>query len=135
MARQIIGVQVHHSSVLNDAYRNLVNGVQSLKGAVEMTGDPELLELVEQATAVLRRVGRKQEAASAYLQQLHKDDPERFVRCREGFEPWPDETLIGFEPRCTCHDVCQIHDNGRPDNIGWECKCVQCPAHPEVQRT
>lgn len=131
--RKIVGVQVHHSVSLNDAHRGLVNGAMGLSGAIASTGDPALVELHERAQQLVRDVGKAEREASARLQQFYEDDPERFKRCRDGYIPWPDETLMGFEARCTCSDICQIHDRGRTEP-GWVCKCEQCPAHPDVER-
>lgn len=131
--RTIIGVQIHHSTLMNDAYRGLVNGAQGLKGTLSCSGDPYHEELVNEAVALVRRVGRAQEAAAERLHKLWEEDPDKFIRCREGAEPWPDETVGGFQARCTCSDICQIHDNGN-ETPGWVCKCRPCPAHPEVKR-
>ena len=131
--RKIIGIQLHHSINLSDASRFCVNGAQALQGAITRTGDPDLVELRKDLLAVIKRVSEHDQAATERLRQFYIDDPDRFVRCRDGAEAWPDETLSGFEPRCTCDDTCQIHENGRTDE-GWKCKCDPCPAHPEESR-
>lgn len=132
--RKIVGIQVHHSALLNDAHRGLVNGVQGLNGALSCTGDPAIEELIQRGKRLIQDVGRIQGASRDRLQQFYQNDPERFKRCRDGEEPWPDETLAGFEPRCTCHDICRIHDKGHSADEGWVCKCKRCPAHPDIER-
>lgn len=133
--RQIVGIQLHHSINLSDTTRNLVNGAQCLQGAITRTGDPTLLALREELLTIIKRVSAQELEATTRLRELYVKDPERFVRCREGDEPWPDETVGGFEARCTCNDTCQIHDNGRDVVEGWKCMCRQCPRHPEVERS
>jgi hypothetical protein len=67
--------------------------------------------------------------------QLHHsvnlDDASRFAgefkRYVEGELPWPDETLEGFVPRCTCKDRCLFHDTGRggPEHCNCDRICGQ----------
>lgn len=132
--RKIVGIQLHHSINLSDASRNLANGAQCLQGAITRTGDPVLIALRQDLIKLIRVVSAQERAATERLRKFYVDDPERFVRCRDGAEAWPDETIGGFQARCTCDDICQIHDNGR-DEQGWLCKCKQCPAHPEIERS
>jgi hypothetical protein len=64
--------------------------------------------------------------ARANMQGLHSSDPERFVRCRDGEEPWPDEIQAGFIPRHICKDQCLYHDRNVLDAI-MQCTCGQPP--------
>jgi hypothetical protein len=129
--RRIIGIQTHHSVQLDDAMRGAANMCAGLRGALRCTGDPEHAGLLEEAGALARRIARARTEAGARLQAFYAADPERFKRCRDGIEPWPDETLGGFEPRCSCHDRCLIHDHG-VDAPPEQCNCGrECPAHPE----
>lgn len=132
--RTIIGVQLHHSVQLADATRGGANMLAGLAGAVNATDDPALKDLHAQGIQVLRAIGRAERAATERLRALHESDPIRFYRCRDGFEPWPDETVDGFEARCTCGDICRIHQDGRSAQDGWVCNCCRCPRHPEADR-
>jgi len=129
--RRIIGIQTHHSVQLDDATRGAANMCAGLRCAIRCTGDPEHARLLEEATALARRIGEARDEARARLRGFYDVDPERFKRCRDGIEPWPDETLGLFEPRCSCYDSCLIHDHGvvAPPE---QCNCGrECAAHAE----
>jgi hypothetical protein len=133
LKRRIIGIQTHHSVQLDDATRGAANMCAGLRGALKCTGDPEHARLLAEATALLARIAEARNVASARLRGFYEADPERFRRCREGSEPWPDETLGAFEPRCSCYDRCLIHDHG-VQAPAEQCNCDRpCPAHPDQQ--
>jgi hypothetical protein len=128
--RRIIGIQTHHSVQLDDATRGAANMCAGLRGALRCTGDPVLASLLDEATTLAGRIADARNAASSRLRGFYDEDPERFKRCRDGIEPWPDETIGAFQPRCSCYDRCLIHDHGvaAPEE---QCNCgVPCPAHP-----
>jgi hypothetical protein len=128
--RKITGIQIHHSTHLGDAARGLVNGAAGLSIAAKATADPTIDQLHAEACELARKVSEARRRSAATLARYYLDDPEGFRRCREGLEPWPDETEAGFEGRCTCHDFCAIHDRGRDAEEGWVCNCnVKCPQH------
>jgi hypothetical protein len=140
--RRIVGVQIHHSSHLRDAAVYLVNARTRLTGAKLRSGDPELEAIDGLITEALGRTAKLRDAAAQRLRSLWEEDPDLFVRCRDGAEPWPDETTGGFEPRCTCYDACRMHfdfdDNPRDEGgvmlaelEGWRCQCGPCPLHPD----
>ena len=131
MKRRIVGIQTHHSVQLDDALRGAMNACAGLRGALTCTGDPEHAALLEEATALARRVSHARDEATTRLRGFFEQDPERFKRCRDGVERWPDETIGPFEPRCSCYDRCLIHDMG-VDAPFEQCNCYEeCPAHPE----
>ena len=131
MKRRMVGLQIHHSVQLDDAMRGAANMCAGLRAALRCTGDPNHAQLLEDASALARRIAAARSEASLRLRGFYEADPERFKRCREGIEPWPDETLGPFEPRCSCYDRCLIHDHGvaAPPE---QCNCGRpCAAHPE----
>lgn len=129
MKRRIVGIQTHHSVQLDDAARGAANMCAGLRGALKCTGDPEHAKLLEEAAQLALRISEARSAASSRLLGFHAEDPERFRRCRDGIEPWPDETIGAFEPRCSCYDQCLIHDHG-VDAPPEQCNCGRpCPAH------
>lgn len=131
MQRRIIGIQTHHSVQLDDAMRGAANMCAGLRGALKCTGDADHALLLEEAALLARRISRARSEASSRLRAFYEADPERFKRCRDGMEPWPDETLGAFEPRCSCDDRCLIHDVG-VDAPAEQCNCGrECPAYPE----
>jgi hypothetical protein len=133
MKRRIIGIQTHHSMQLDDAMRGALNMCAGLSGALTCTGDPEHARLLDEANLLARRIIGARDRATTSLRGFYDADPERFKRCRDGFEPWPDETLGPFEPRCSCHDRCLIHDHGIDAPIE-QCTCGRaCPAHPDAR--
>jgi len=129
--RQIVGIQLHHHVSLQDASRYAANAATALSSVLARTGDPEVQELIEAQVALTRRIGVKGREAHAVFLDFRDRDPEGFARARDGAIPWPDETVGSFTPRCTCNDVCQVHDRGRTEP-GWECQCRPCPAHREA---
>ncbi len=130
--RRIIGIQTHHSVQLDDALRGAANLCAGLSGALTCTGDPEHARLLDEARALAKRIAQARGVARQSLSDLYERDPELFRRCREGELPWPDETLGGFEPRCSCADRCLIHDLG-VDAPAEHCRCGRaCPAHPDL---
>lgn len=125
------GLQLHHSTLLGDAYRGAVNATAGLRAAAGKTGDPAHQTLHDEACALARRIGEAETAARDALAQIHADNPAAFRQARDGVTPWPDENGDGFEPRCFCHDQCLYHDHGVLDAI-TQCTCGSvCPAHPE----
>jgi hypothetical protein len=124
--RSVTGIQMHHTTDLQDAGRFLVNAAMALRAAHVRTGDDQYSSLATRlkATAVEARVLEAQARAS--LHGLHSADPEQFVRCREGENPWPDEIQAGFVPRHTCNDRCLYHDQNVLDAI-MQCICGQPP--------
>lgn len=136
--RKIVGVQVHHSVAYADASRSLVNARACLRSAMTRTGDPRIEKIDDLIAQAQRRTTRLEKAAVQRMRDLRKQDPERFQRCVDGAERWPDETLSGFEPRCTCYDACRVHFdfNAEPRDVGgialaegegWKCQCAPCP--------
>lgn len=132
MRRHIIGIQVHHSTLLDDAMRGAVNACAGLRGAHNLTDNRDLLELLDAAQDLAVRITHARRDAGDRLQQLYEDDPQTFRDARAGRIPWPDETAEGFQPRCTCSDRC-LHEQGiEPGPLGI-CNCPgvkrPCPAH------
>lgn len=136
--RKIVGIQLHHSVAYADATRGLVNARAGLRSAMTRTGEPEIEEIDKLLAEATRRTNRLEQAAQQRMRALWDQDPERFKRCRDGAEPWPDETIAGFEPRCTCYDACRVHFdfNAEPRGVGgialaegegWKCQCAPCP--------
>lgn len=136
--RKIVGVQLHHAVAYADATRGLVNARAGLRSAMTRTGEPEIEEIDKLIAEAQRRTRKLEQAATQRMQDLWKRDPEQFKRCRDGAEPWPDETIAGFEPRCTCYDHCAVHfdRSNEPHDVaeiavaeseGWRCQCAPCP--------
>ena len=124
------GIQLHHQTNLDDASRNSVNMVQSLRSVPELTGRPEHQALFDEALALCRRIGDVHRAAQASLRAVYDADPARFYRCREGAEPWPDEIAEGFVPVCTCDRRCLFHHTQARGSTDADCNCaVVCPRH------
>jgi len=143
MRRAIIGIQVHHSVLISDAVRHLVNGTQALAGAAGLAtvSAVELLVLREEVARILRRVTELEDEARRRMQELYLENPEMFRAARDGDIPWPDEDPVDFEPRCRCQDRCLVHDGNLaetewaqrygPEAVAAECNCdVGCAAHP-----
>jgi len=130
--RKIVGIQLHHSVNLSDAVRNGANMCAGLRGAITCTGDPELQTLLEEADELVRRVSLAHSAAHERLLGF-QDDPD-FSRMRDGDLPWPDETIGGFQARCSCYDSCLVHDHGVRDAPEGQCNCeYACPQHPHPE--
>lgn len=68
----------------------MVNAHQSLQSAIDRRGpeDRELEDLRNTLRLVLRRVGRREEAARAFWADLPRDVIEK---CHNGETYWPDE--------------------------------------------
>lgn len=124
--RGVTGIQLHHTTNLQDANRSLSNAVMALRAAHVRTGDDRYSELIAQLKATVARVRELEAQARASMHELHATDPERFIRCREGEEPWPDEIQAGFIPRHTCQDQCLYHDHNVLDAI-TQCICGRPP--------
>lgn len=143
--RKIVGVQLHHSVAYQDATRGLVNARAGLRSAMTRTGESEIEEIDDLIAQAQRRTRKLQEAAEQRLRDLWDQDPERFRRCRDGVEAWPDEIDDGAR-RCTCYDRCRVHwdwwvdedktEHADPRDVGgialaesegWRCQCAPCP--------
>jgi hypothetical protein len=126
MHRKVTGIQLHHSTFLDDAVRGGSNMLAGLTNAVRRTNSPELKALLEEARALVQRVGEAHGRASASLRDLQADP--QFKQYRDGALPWPDEVPEGFVARCSCDDLCLFHDVGRGS---WDdnCSCRPCPQH------
>jgi hypothetical protein len=120
--RKIIGVQVHHSTKARDA----ANMATALGSVFEMTDDARWQVLADQAKALMRQVSSLSREARERLHE-YQSLP-NFGAMVAGDEPWPDETVDGFQARCRCDDRCMLHDNGRGTEA--DCSCDQyCRAH------
>jgi hypothetical protein len=119
-------MQLHHVTDLQDAGRFLANAAMAFKAAHVRTGDDRYSSLADQLGAVVAEARQLESEARASMHGLHSTDPERFVRCREGEEPWPDELQAGFIPRHTCKDQCLYHDHEVLDAI-MQCICGRPP--------
>jgi hypothetical protein len=129
--RRIIGIQVHHSVNLDDASRFGANLLTALEAAHGKTGGEETRRLLDLLTPLIREVGIARTAAGMRL-QMHQRDP-AFKRYVDGDEPWPDELVEGFVPRCRCHDLCLFHDIGR-GTADQDCSCDRrCGQHPDAK--
>lgn len=124
--RGVTGMQLHHTTDLQDAGRFLANAMMALRSAYVRTGDDRYSDLSERLKTLAAEVHALETAARESLQRLHAADPERFTRCREGEEPWPDEIQAGFIPRHTCQDQCLYHDHDVLDAI-LQCICGRPP--------
>ncbi|MFF4014084.1 hypothetical protein [Streptomyces sp. NPDC001843] len=124
--RGVTGIQLHHVTDLQDARRFLGNAVMALRAAHVRTGDTRFSGLAEQLKDVIAEARDLEGEARASMQRLHSEDPERFTRCRDGEEPWPDELQAGFVPRHTCRDECLYHDHGVLGGI-TQCICGRPP--------
>ncbi|MBC2866916.1 hypothetical protein [Streptomyces mexicanus] len=124
--RGVTGIQLHHVTDIQDAGRFLGNAVMALRAAFVRTGDERYSGLSAEVSDLLAKVRGLENAARGNLHALHSRDPERFVRCREGDEPWPDEIEAGFIPRHTCRDTCLYHDHDVLDAI-TQCICGRPP--------
>ncbi|MEO3798092.1 hypothetical protein ABGB14_48535 [Nonomuraea sp. B10E15] len=124
--RGVTGIQLHHTTDLQDATRFLSNAAMALRAAHVRTGDDQYSAIAAQLTTMVEETRTLEGEARARMQGLHASDPERFVRCREGHEPWPDEIQAGFVPRHTCRDQCLYHDHDVLDAI-MQCTCGQPP--------
>jgi hypothetical protein len=124
--RGVTGIQLHHVTNLQDARRFLGNAVMALTAAHVRTGDARFTGLADQLKSAVAATRDLEGEARERMQELHSADPERFVRCREGEEPWPDELQAGFIPRHTCRDECLYHDHGVLDAI-MQCTCGRPP--------
>ncbi|MFC7650129.1 hypothetical protein ACFQX6_64690 [Streptosporangium lutulentum] len=117
---------MHHTTDLQDASRFMVNAAMALRAAHVRTGDDRYSSLAAQLKAIATEARGLETQARASLHGLHSVDPEQFVRCREGEEPWPDEIQAGFVPRHTCNDQCLYHDHDVLDAI-MQCTCGRPP--------
>lgn len=148
MSRKIVGIQVHHSTRLSDAHQAVSSAYMACLSLADRVNDEkaskEATRLAARLLSLARKLAELRDEAKGRMQELWDTDPERFVRCREGFEPWPDESVEDFEPRCCCHDRCRQHFTleGEPLDLGevlaaeakgWRCQCRPCPAHPEAE--
>jgi hypothetical protein len=124
--RGVTGIQLHHVTNLQDAGRFLGNAAMALRAAHVRTGDDRYSALAAQLKAVVTHARELENEARADMHELHATDPERFVRCREGEEPWPGEIAAGFIPRHTCRDECLYHDHDVLDAI-MQCTCGRPP--------
>jgi hypothetical protein len=124
--RGVTGIQLHHVTDLEDAARFVSNAAMAVRAAHVRTGDERCLGLVTELKDLAVRVRGLEDEARRALHALHAEDPERFVRCREGAEPWPDEIGAGFIPRHTCADRCLYHDHGVLEAI-TQCLCGRPP--------
>jgi hypothetical protein len=124
--RGVTGIQLHHVTDLQDARRFLGNAVMALSAAHARTGDARFSGLAEQLKGLVAETRGLEGEARDSMHRLHSTDPERFVRCREGEEPWPDELQAGFIPRHTCQDECLYHDHDVLDGI-LQCTCGRPP--------
>jgi hypothetical protein len=124
--RGVTGVQLHHTTNLQDAGRFMTNALMALRAAHVRTGDDRYASLATQFQTMAAQVRELEEQARESMMALHSADPERFVRCREGEEPWPDEIQAGFIPRHTCKDSCLYHDHGVLAGI-MQCTCGRPP--------
>jgi hypothetical protein len=124
--RGVTGVQLHHMTDLQDASRFLGNAAMALRAAHIRTGDDQYSALAAELKALVARAGQLAGEARSGMRRLYESDPERFVRCREGEEPWPGEIEAGFIPRHTCKDECLYHDH---DVLGalLQCTCGRPP--------
>lgn len=124
----VIGMQLHHQTFIGDAYRHLVGAAQALGAVLERTGEDRYEALQGEVDELVRRVGAVEREVRKRFQKLYEDDPVLFVRCREGYEPWPDEITESFTPRHSCRDRCLYHDHG-VDSAWAQCNCkVICGA-------
>jgi hypothetical protein len=129
--RPIIGVQLHHSVMLEDASRFAINMLTALEATLKRTGDPEIRDLLERLGPLVREVGVARTAAGLRL-QMHQRDP-GFKRYVDGELPWPDELPEGFVPRCSCEDRCLFHDVGR-GTLERDCNCDRaCGLHGDAE--
>ncbi|MET8768088.1 hypothetical protein [Streptomyces sp. NPDC004658] len=124
--RGVTGIQLHHVTNIQDARRFLGNAVMALNAAHVRTGDARFSGLADQLKSMVAAARDLEGEAQERMHELHTADPERFVRCREGEEPWPDELQAGFVPRHTCRDECLYHDRGVLDGI-LQCTCGRPP--------
>lgn len=133
--RGVTGIQLHHTTDLQDAGRFLTNAVMALRSAHVRTGDGRYAEVGDRLKALAAEVRALETAARENLRRLHAADPERFARCRDGDEPWPDEIQAGFIPRHTCRDQCLYHDHQVLDAI-LQCICGRPPCRAcEIEGT
>jgi hypothetical protein len=129
--RRITGIQLHHSVNLDDASRFGANLLTALEAAHKKTGSQETQRLLDALAPLVREVGVARTAAGMRL-QMHQRDPD-FKRYVEGDQPWPDELVEGFVPRCRCYDKCLFHDVGR-GSLEQDCTCdLPCGQHPDAQ--
>ncbi|MEV4101708.1 hypothetical protein AB0J42_15730 [Nonomuraea sp. NPDC049649] len=124
--RGVTGIQLHHTTDLQDAGRFLGNAMMALRAAHARTGDDRYSDLVSRLKTLVAETRTLETQARTRLEGLHATDPEQFVRCREGEDPWPDEIQAGFIPRHTCHDRCLYHDHDVLDAI-LQCTCGRPP--------
>jgi hypothetical protein len=84
----------HYSHHMRHAANAAPNMVQALKSAAERTGDPELVQLADDAQTLARRVSMARLAADvAHVEHLNHPDREQFMA---GTLPWPDDTLASY---------------------------------------
>jgi hypothetical protein len=130
------GIQYHHQTPLVHASDHAVNMVQSLKTVALLTGAPEDIVLRDDAEALCTRIAEAIRLTQEGLVHLWQSDPQRFLRCRGGLEPWPGEIAEGFVPICTCDRRCLFHVTGAPWASEADCNCADvCPRHqiPRVE--
>jgi hypothetical protein len=124
--RGVTGIQLHHTTDLQDAGRFLGNAAMALRAAHVRTGDNRYSDLATQLKDVLVLARELEDEARAGLHRLHTTDPEQFLRSRDGEEPWPGEIEPGFIPRHTCKDTCLYHDHQVLEAI-MQCTCGRPP--------
>ncbi|MFG3441074.1 hypothetical protein ACGF0J_27810 [Nonomuraea sp. NPDC047897] len=124
--RGVTGIQLHHTTDLQDAVRFLSNAAMALRAAHVRTGDAQYSDLAAQLKTMATEARTLESQARDRMRHLHASDPARFGRCRDGHEPWPDEIQPGFVPRHTCMDQCLYHDHNVLEAI-TQCTCGQPP--------
>jgi len=124
--RSVTGIQLHHTTDLQEAARFLSNAMMALRSAHVRTGDDRYSGLATRLQTMAAEVRELEAQARATMRALHETDPARFIRCRDGEEPWPDEIQAGFIPRHTCQDQCLYHDHNVLDAI-TQCICGRPP--------
>ncbi len=124
--RGVNGIQMHHVTDLQDAGRFLGNAAMALRSAHVRTGSDRYSSIAAELRSLVERVRELEDEARSSMHDLHSTDPERFLRCRDGHEPWPGEIPAGFIPRHTCKDECLYHDREVLEAI-MQCTCGRPP--------
>ena len=74
--RGVTGIQLHHTTDLQDAGRFLGNAAMALRAAHVRTGDDRYSDLATELKAVLILARELEDEARAGLHRLHSTDPE-----------------------------------------------------------
>jgi hypothetical protein len=82
--RGLTGIQLHHTTNLQDAGRFLRSAAMALRAAHVRTGDDRYCDLATQLKAVLVLARELEDEARAGLHRLHSTDPEQFLRWGAG---------------------------------------------------